>query len=124
MFRALTEVLQKILASMGTQVHEHSRYQIEQVNKLIETITQMTSSHYANKMATRSTAEIENSDNSDSGEDDEESDRQNTVTIHEMDHSLYNESNLAASFLSHQETSSSSVATTCKPEDDSMMGLV
>ena len=41
-----------------------------------------------------------------------------------MDRSLYNESDLAASFLSHQETSSSSVATTGKPEDDSMMGSV
>ena len=34
------------------------------------------------------------------------------------------ETNLAGSFLSHEETSSSSVKTTKKPEDDSMMGSV
>ena len=51
-------------------------------------------------------------------------DGQNRVTIHEADCSLYHETNLAASFLSHQETSSSSVATTGKPEDDPMMGSV
>ena len=39
-------------------------------------------------------------------------------------HSLYNESNLAASFLSHQESSSSSVATIGKPEDDPMTDSV
>ena len=44
--------------------------------------------------------------------------------IHETDCSLYHETDLAASFLSHQETSSSSVATTGKPEDDPMMGSV
>ena len=65
----------------------------------------------------QSTPHPENSDNSNSGEDDEENDRWNRVSIHEMDRSLYNETNLAASFLSHQETSSSSVATTEKPED-------
>ena len=48
----------------------------------------------------------------------------NSVTIHETDRSLYNGTNLAASFLSHQEISSSSVATTGKPEDDPMMGSV
>ena len=67
---------------------------------------------------------IENSYDSDSGEDDEVNDGRNRVTIHETDRSLYHETDLAASFLSHQETSSSSVATTGKPEDDPMMGLV
>ena len=124
MFSALTEVLQNTLTSMGTQLHEHSKSQMEQVNKLTEAVTQMTSSYNANKLAARSTADPENSDNSDSGEDDEENDRQNRVTIHETDLSLYNETVLAASFLSHQETSSSSVATTGKPEDDLMMGSV
>ena len=89
---------------MGTQLHEHSKCQMEQVNKLIEAVTQMTSSHNANKLAARSTAHSDNSDNSDSGEDDEENDRRNRATIHEADRSLYNETNLAASFLSHQGT--------------------
>ena len=75
-------------------------------------------------MTARSTAHLENSGNSDSGEDDEENDRQNRVTIHETDRSLYNKTNLAASFLSHQVTSSSCVETTGKPEDDPMMGSV
>ena len=75
-------------------------------------------------MAARSTADPGNSDNSDFGEDDEENDRRNRVTIHETDRSLYNETDLAASFLSHQKTSSSSVVTTGKPEDDPMMGSV
>ena len=68
--------------------------------------------------------EIENSYDSDSGEDDEVNDGQNRVTIHETNCSLYHETDLEASFLSHQETSSSSVATTHKPEDDTMMGSV
>ena len=85
----------------------------------------MTSSHSANKLAARSTADPENSDNPDSGEDDEIDDRRNRVTIHETDCSLYNETDLAVSFLSHQEISSSLVATTGKPEDDPMvMGSV
>ena len=117
MFSALTEVLQKTLTSMGTQLHEHSKCQIEQVNKLIEAVTQMTSLHNANNLAARSTAHPKNSDNSDSGEDDEENDKRNRVTIHETDCSLYNENNLAASFLSDQETSWSSAATAGKPED-------
>ena len=75
-------------------------------------------------MVARSTDDPENSDNSDSGEDDEMNDGQNRVTIHETDRSLYHETDLAASFLSHQETSSSSVATTGKPEDDPMIGSV
>ena len=66
----------------------------------------------------------QNSDKSDSGEDDEVNDGRNRVTIHETDRSLYHETNLAPSFLSHQEISSSSVATTGKPEDDPMMGSV
>ena len=97
---------------------------MEQFNKLTVAVTQMTSLNNTNKLAARSTADPENSDNSDSGEDDEENDRRNRVTIHEVDRSLYNEIDLASSFLSQQETSSSSVATTGKPEDDAMMGSV
>ena len=115
MFSALAEVLQKTLTSMGTQLHEHSKYQMEQGNKLTETFSQMTSLHNANKLAAKSTVDPKNSDNSYSGEDDEENDRRNRV---------YNETDLAASFLSHQETSLYSGATTGKPEDDPMMGLV
>ena len=37
---------------------------------------------------------------------------------------LYNETDLAASFLSHQESSSSLVVTTGKPEYDPMMGSI
>ena len=81
----------------------------------------MTSLHNANKLVARSTDDPENSDNSDSGEDDEVNDGRNRVTIHETDRSLYHETDLAASFLSHQETSSSSVATAGKREDDLMM---
>ena len=69
-------------------------------------------------MVARSTDDPKNSDDSDSGKDDEVNDGRNRITIHETDRSLYHESNLAASFLSHQETSSSSVATTCNPEED------
>ena len=97
MFSACKEVLQKTLTSMGSQLHEHSKCQMEQVHRLIEAVTQMISSHNANKLAARSTAHPENSDNSDPGEDDEENDRQN------RDRSIYNETNLAASFLSHQQ---------------------
>ena len=104
MFTALTEVLQKILTSMGTQLHEHSKCQMEQVNKLTEAVTQMIFLHNANTLAARSTADPENPDNSDSGEDVEENDRRNRVTIHEVDRSIYNQTDLAASFLSHQET--------------------
>ena len=84
---------------------------------MTEAVTQLTSSHNANKLAARSTADAENSDNSDSGEGDEENDRRNMVTIYEMDYSLYNEIDVAASFPSHQETLLSSVTTTGKPED-------
>ena len=124
MFIASAEVLQRILISMGNQLHEHSKCQMGQVNKLAETVNQMTSSHNANRLVAESTDAPENSDNSDSGEDDEVNHGQNKVTILETDSSLYNETDLAASFLSHQETSSSLVATTCKPEDDPMMGSV
>ena len=110
------------ITSIGTQLHEDSKCQMEQANKLTEAVTQMTSSHSTNKLAARSTTDPESSDNSDSMEDNEVNDRRNKVTIHETDRSLYNETDLAASFLSHQETSSSLVATTDKPEDDSMMG--
>ena len=58
------------------------------------------------------------------GVDDEVNDGRTRVTIHETDRRLYHETDLAAFFLSHQETSSSSVATTGKPEDDPMMGSV
>ena len=75
-------------------------------------------------MLARSTGDSENPDHSDSGEDDEMNDGRNRITIHETDRSLYHETELAASFLSHQETSSSSVARTGKPEDDTMMGSV
>ena len=97
---------------------------MEQANKLTEAVTHMTSSHNANTLAARSTADPEKSDNSDSGKDDEENDRRNRVTMHETDRSLYNETNLAASFLSHQETSLSSVATAGKPEDDPMIPVI
>ena len=88
-----------------------------QVNKLTEAITWLTSLHNANKFTARSTADSKSSDNSDSGEDDEENGRRNRVTIHKMNRCFYNETNLATSILSHQETSSSSVATASKPED-------
>ena len=109
---------------MGNQLHEHSKCQMEQVNKFTVAVNQMTSLHNANKLVARSTEDPENSDNSNSGEDDEVNDGWNMVTIHETDRSLYHETDLTASFLSHQETSSSSVATTGKPEDDPMMGSV
>ena len=109
---------------MGTKLHEHSKCQMEQVNKLTEAVTQMTSLHNANKLAARSIDDPENSDISDSGEDDKVNDGRNKVTIHETDRSLYNETDLAVSFLSNQETSSSSVATTGKSEDDPMMDSV
>ena len=91
---------------------------------MTEAVTQLTSSHNANKLAARSTADAENSDNSDSGEGDEENDRRNMVTIYEMDYSLCNQIDMKASFLSHQETLLSSVTGTGKPEDDPMMGSV
>ena len=42
---------------------------------MTEAVSQLTSLHNANKLATRSTVDAENSDNSDSGEGDEENDR-------------------------------------------------
>ena len=91
---------------------------------MTEAVSQLTSLHNANKLATRSTVDAENSDNSDSGEGDEENDRLNIFTIFEMDYSLYNETDVTASFPSHQETSLSSVKTTGKPEDDLIMGSI
>ena len=91
---------------------------------MTEAVTHLTFSHNANKLAARSTADAENSDNSDSGEGDEENDRRNIATIYEVDYSLYNEIDVAASFLSHQETSLSSTTATGKQEDDPMMVLV
>ena len=91
MFSTLREVLQKTLTSMGTQLHEHSKCQMEQVNELTEAVTQMTYSHSSSKLAASGTADPKNSDNSDFGEDNEENDRRNRVTIHETDRSFYNE---------------------------------
>ena len=91
---------------------------------MTEAVTELTSSHNANKLAARSTADRKNSDNSDSEKGDEENDRRNMVTIYEMDYSLYNEIDVAASFPSHQETLLSSVTTTGKPEDHPMMDSV
>ena len=85
---------------------------------MTEAVTQLTSLHNANKLAARST------DSENSGEGDEENDRRNIVTIYEMDYSLCNEIDVAASFPSHQGTLLSSVTTTGKPEDDPMMGSV
>ena len=101
MFSALTEVLQTTLTSMGNQLHEHSKCQMEQVNKLTEAVNQITSLYNANKLVARSSDDPENCDNSDSGEDDEVNDGWNRVTIHETDCSCYHETDLAASFLSH-----------------------
>ena len=94
---------------------------MEQVNKFTEAVNQMNSLHNANTLVARSTDNSEYCDNSDY---DEVSDGRNRVTSHETDRSLYHGTDLAASFLSHQETSLSSVATTGKPEHDSMMGSV
>ena len=91
---------------------------------MTEAFTQLTPSHNASKLAAMSTADSKNSDNSDSGEGDEENDRRNIATIYEVDYSLYNEIDVAASFLSHQETSLSSTTATGKQEDDPMMVLV
>ena len=52
------------------------------VNKLTEVVTQLTSSHNANKLAKRSTADTESCDNSYPGEGDEEYDRRNMVNIY------------------------------------------
>ena len=60
---------------MGTQLREHSKGQMEQVSKLTEAVTQLTSSNNVNKLAARSIADQENSDNSDSGMGDEENNR-------------------------------------------------
>ena len=96
---------------------------MEQVNKFTEAVIQMTSLHNANKVAALPTQKILIIQIL--GEDDEENDRWIMVTIHEMDLSLYNETNLAlpmaASFLSHQETSSHHLqqpAPTGKPEEN------
>ena len=54
---------------------------MEQVNRLTEAVTQMISSHNANKLAARSTDDPYNSDNIDSGEDNEVNNGRNRVTI-------------------------------------------
>ena len=74
----------------------------------------MTSLHNASKLVARNIADPESSD---SGEDDEENDRRNRVTIHEVDRSGYKETDLAAS-STHQKTSLLSVIKTGNPEDD------
>ena len=120
-FSALTEVLQKTLTSMVTKLHEHSKCQMEQsINWQRQVLRWLLCIMPISWLP----ADPENSDNSNSGENDEENDRRNRLTIHQTDRSLYYKTDLAVSFLSHQETSSSSVATTGKPEDDPMMGSV
>ena len=57
MFSPLTKVLQETLTSMDTQQREHSKYQMESVNKLTEAVTQLNSLYNANKLAARSTAD-------------------------------------------------------------------
>ena len=42
---------------MDTQQREHSKYQMESVNKLTEAVTQLNSLYNANKSAARSTAD-------------------------------------------------------------------
>ena len=64
LFSALTKVLQKTLTSMGIQLHKHSKCQMEQDNKLTETVTQLSSPHNASKSTARSTTDPENPDNS------------------------------------------------------------
>ena len=65
----------KTLTSMGTQLHKHSKCQTEQVNKITEAVTQLTSLHNVNKLAARSTDDPKNSDDLDSWENNEENDR-------------------------------------------------
>ena len=60
---------------MGTQLHKHSKCQTEQVNKITEAVTQLTSLHNVNKLAARSTDDPKNSDDLDSWENNEENDR-------------------------------------------------
>ena len=124
MLSALTEVLQKTSYLIGTQLQEHSKCQMEQVNKGTEEVTQMASSHNVNKLAARSAAHPVNFDNSDSEEDDKGNDRRNRFNIHKTDRSLYNEPNLEVFFLSHQETLSSSEATTGKLEVGPMINSI
>lgn len=57
MLSALTEVLHKSLTSIGNQLHEHSKCQMEQDNKLKEAVTLLISSHNVNSLAARSTSE-------------------------------------------------------------------
>ena len=57
MFSPLTKVLQETLTSIDTQQREHSKYQMESVNKLTEAVTQLNSLYNANKLAARSTAD-------------------------------------------------------------------
>ena len=46
------------------------------------------------------------------------------ITIYEMNYSLYNEIDVAASFPSYEKNPISSVTTTGTPEDDPMMDSV
>ena len=59
MFSALTEVLQTTLTSMGNQLHEHSKCQMKQVNKLTEAVNQITPAHNANRLVAKSTDDPE-----------------------------------------------------------------
>lgn len=118
MFSALTGVFQKILTLMRNQLHEHSKSHLQQVNKLAEADITITYSHNTNRLTSRSTSDHEASDKSGSESDDEDIDRQNRVSFHENDQSLYNEEDLTASFLPKQETTLS--ITTRKPDDDSL----
>ena len=73
-------------------------------------------------MAASCISDQENFDNSDSEDDDDDNanegnDGQKKIIIHETDGNLYHKKDLAASFLSNQETLLSIVG---KPEDDIM----
>ena len=70
MFSTLRD-LWKTHTSIGTQLHEHSKCQMEQVNNLTEEVTQLTSLHSVKKLAARSTDDLKNSDDSDSGDENE-----------------------------------------------------
>ena len=70
MFSTLRD-LWKTRTSIGTQLHKHSKCQMEQVNNLTEEVTQLTSLHSVKKLAARSTDDLKNSDDSDSGDENE-----------------------------------------------------
>ena len=84
MFSALTEVFRKILTLMRNQLHEHSKSQLQQRNKLAEADITITYSHNANRLTLRSTSDHEASVKSGSESDDEDIDRQNRVSFMKM----------------------------------------